>query len=47
MASFDAIADLPLVTQRETQELEEAGCDAVIVRTRDIADLAGELPPDV
>ena len=42
-----AIADLPLVTPRETQELEQAGCDAVIVRTRDIAALAGDVPPDV
>ncbi|MES1247381.1 MAG: hypothetical protein ABUS54_06890 [Actinomycetota bacterium] len=42
-----AIADLPLVTPRESQELEQAGCDAVIVSTRDIAVLAGELPPDV
>ena len=42
-----AIADLPLVTPREAQELEQAGCDAVIVSTRDIASLAGELPPDV
>src|SRR3954471_19182315 len=42
-----AIADLPLVTPREARELEQAGCDAVIVSTRDIAALAGELPPDV
>jgi indole-3-glycerol phosphate synthase len=42
-----AIADLPLVTPREALELEQAGCDAVIVSTRDIAALAGELPPDV
>jgi indole-3-glycerol phosphate synthase len=42
-----AIADLPLVTPREVQELEQAGCDAVIASTRDIAALAGDLPPDV
>jgi indole-3-glycerol phosphate synthase len=42
-----AIADLPLVTPREAEELEQAGCDAVIVGTRDISALAGELPPDV
>jgi indole-3-glycerol phosphate synthase len=42
-----AIADLPLVTPRETEELEQAGCDAVIVATRDIAALAGDLPPAV
>lgn len=42
-----AIADLPLVTRRETEELEQAGCDAVIVSTQDIAPLVGELPPQV
>lgn len=42
-----AIADLPHVTPAEAEELESAGCDAVIVRTRDIAALAGESPPDV
>jgi indole-3-glycerol phosphate synthase len=42
-----AIADLPHVTPREAQELEQAGCDAVIVATRDIAALAGDLPPQV
>ena len=42
-----AIADLPLVTPSEAEELEQAGCDAVIVSTRDIAALAGDLPPDV
>jgi indole-3-glycerol phosphate synthase len=42
-----AIADLPLVTPRESQELESAGCDAVIVATKDIAVLAGDVPPDV
>jgi indole-3-glycerol phosphate synthase len=42
-----AIADLPLVTPRETEELEQAGCDAVIVATQDIAALAGDLPPAV
>ncbi|HEY3544058.1 MAG TPA: hypothetical protein VGK79_16090 [Gaiellaceae bacterium] len=42
-----AIADLPLVTPRETLELEQAGCDAVIATSRDIAALAGDLPPDV
>jgi indole-3-glycerol phosphate synthase len=42
-----AIADLPLVTPRETEELEQAGCDAVIVTSHDIAALAGDLPPQV
>jgi indole-3-glycerol phosphate synthase len=42
-----AIAHLPVVTPRETRELEQAGCDAVIATTRNIAALAGDLPPDV
>jgi indole-3-glycerol phosphate synthase len=42
-----AIADLPVVTRRETLELEQAGCDAVIATSKNIAGLAGELPPDV
>jgi len=42
-----AIADLPVVTPRETLELEQAGCDAVIATSKNIAALAGELPPDV
>jgi indole-3-glycerol phosphate synthase len=42
-----AIADLPLVTRRDVEELEQAGCDAVIVGTSDVAALAGDLPPSV
>jgi indole-3-glycerol phosphate synthase len=42
-----AIADLPLTTPQDVQELERAGCDAVIVRTRDLAPLVGESPPEV
>ena len=42
-----AIADLPVTTPHEVQELERAGCDAVIVRTRDLAPLVGESPPEV
>jgi indole-3-glycerol phosphate synthase len=42
-----AIADLPVVTTRETLELEQAGCDAVIATSRNIEALAGDLPPDV
>jgi indole-3-glycerol phosphate synthase len=42
-----AIADLPLLTPREAEELEQAGCDAVIVASRDVAGLTGDLPPDV
>jgi indole-3-glycerol phosphate synthase len=42
-----AIADLPFTTPHEVQELERAGCDAVIVRTRDLAPLVGDSPPEV
>ncbi|HEY2373048.1 MAG TPA: hypothetical protein VGH82_10905 [Gaiellaceae bacterium] len=42
-----AIADLPVTTLHEVQELERAGCDAVIVRTRDLAPLVGDSPPEV
>lgn len=42
-----AIADVPVTTRREVQELEQAGCDAVIVRTRDLTPLVGESPPEV
>ena len=42
-----ADADTEAPALPEVQELEQAGCDAVIVSTRDIAALAGELPPDV
>ena len=42
-----AIADLPLTTPDEAIELERAGVDAVIVRTSDVAALAGGPPPDV
>jgi indole-3-glycerol phosphate synthase len=42
-----AIADLPLTTPHDVQELERAGCDAVIVRTANLAPLVGESPPDV
>ena len=42
-----AIADLPLTTPREVQELEHAGCDAVIVDTLDVSPLVGGPPPEV
>jgi indole-3-glycerol phosphate synthase len=42
-----AIADLRLTTPDEVQELERAGCDAVIVHSRDVSPLAGEPPPEV
>jgi indole-3-glycerol phosphate synthase len=42
-----AIADLPLTTPREVQELEHAGCDAVIVHARDVSPLVGGPHPEV
>jgi indole-3-glycerol phosphate synthase len=42
-----AIADLPLTTPREVQELEQAGCDAVIVHAGDVSPLVGGPPPEV
>jgi indole-3-glycerol phosphate synthase len=42
-----AIADLAVTTPREVQELERAGCDAVIVNARDVSPLAGGPPPEV
>lgn len=42
-----AIADLPLTTRGEVLELEQAGCDAVIVHGREIAAFAGGPPPEV
>jgi indole-3-glycerol phosphate synthase len=42
-----AIADLRLTTPDEVQELERAGCDAVIVHSRDVSPLTGEPWPEV
>jgi indole-3-glycerol phosphate synthase len=42
-----AIADLQLTTPDEVQQLERAGCDAVIVASRDISPLVGGPPPEV
>jgi indole-3-glycerol phosphate synthase len=42
-----AIADLRLTTPDEVQELERAGCDAVIVASRDVSPLVGGPPPEV
>jgi len=42
-----AIADLPVTTPDEVRELEQAGCDAVIVNARDVSPLVGGLPPEV
>jgi indole-3-glycerol phosphate synthase len=42
-----AIADLRRTTPGEVQELERAGCDAVIVSSRDVSPLVGGPPPQV
>jgi indole-3-glycerol phosphate synthase len=42
-----AIADLPATTPYDVQELERAGCDAVIVHARDLSPLVGGPPPEV
>jgi indole-3-glycerol phosphate synthase len=40
-----AIADLPLTTPEEMDELERAGCDGVIVHGHEVAALLGGPPP--
>ena len=42
-----AIADLPLTTPDDVEELEYAGCDAVIVQAGDVSPLVGGPPPEV
>ena len=42
-----AIADLAVTTEDEVQELERAGCDAVIVHAADVSPLVGDAPPEV
>jgi indole-3-glycerol phosphate synthase len=42
-----AIADLRLTTPEEVRELEQAGCDAVIVHSPDVSPLVGGPPPEV
>ena len=42
-----AIAELPVATREEVDELERAGVDAVIVRAGNIAELVGGAPPEV
>jgi indole-3-glycerol phosphate synthase len=42
-----AIADLAVTTEHEVQELERAGCDAVIVHAEDLSPLVGDAPPEV
>jgi indole-3-glycerol phosphate synthase len=42
-----AIADLAVTTEHEVQELERAGCDAVIVHAEDVSPLVGDAVPEV
>ncbi|HEY2074248.1 MAG TPA: hypothetical protein VGG88_11790 [Gaiellaceae bacterium] len=42
-----AIADLQLTNREEVQELERAGCDAVIVHGPEVSPLVDEPPPPV
>jgi NAD(P)H-dependent flavin oxidoreductase YrpB (nitropropane dioxygenase family) len=42
-----AVADLPASSREEVDELERAGVDAVIVGTRNVAELVGDAPPQV
>ena len=42
-----AIAEVPVSTRAQVDELERAGVDAVIVGTRDVAELVGQAPPQV
>jgi indole-3-glycerol phosphate synthase len=42
-----AVADVPVSTRGEVDELERAGVDAVIVGAGNIAELVGQLPPQV
>jgi indole-3-glycerol phosphate synthase len=42
-----AIADLAVTTEDEVQELERAGCDAVIVHAEDVSPLVGDAVPEV
>jgi hypothetical protein len=42
-----AIADLPLTTRDEVDQLERAGVDAVLVAADNVAQLVGDAPPEV
>jgi indole-3-glycerol phosphate synthase len=41
-----AVADVPVSSREEVDELERAGVDAVIVGARDVAELVGDAPPE-
>jgi indole-3-glycerol phosphate synthase len=42
-----AVADVGASSRKEVDELERAGVDAVIVGTRNVAELVGDIPPQV
>ena len=42
-----AVADVGVSSRDQVDELERAGVDAVIVETRNVAELAGDAPPQV
>ncbi|HEY8777708.1 MAG TPA: hypothetical protein VIM33_14670 [Gaiellaceae bacterium] len=42
-----AVADVGASTREQVDELERAGVDAVIVGTRNVAELVGDIPPQV
>jgi indole-3-glycerol phosphate synthase len=42
-----AIAELPVATREDVDELERAGVDAVIVRAGNVTELVGGAPPEV
>ena len=42
-----AVADVGVSSREQVDELERAGVDAVIVETRNVAELVGDAPPQV
>jgi indole-3-glycerol phosphate synthase len=42
-----AVADVPVFSRDQIDELERAGVDAVIVGARNVADLVGDAPPQI
>ena len=42
-----AVADVGVSSREQVDELERAGVDAVIVGTRNVAELVGDIPPQV
>jgi voltage-gated potassium channel Kch len=42
-----AVADVPVSSREQVDELERAGVDAVIVGARNVAELVGDEPPEV